>query len=149
MDGKHFEEFAVGESYVSPWRYLSESDLRRFVALAGIEEPLFESRQFLEAETDHPTWIVPGYLTLSAALGLFTRSGWFEGTGLAMLGAESLSFEAPVYVGDEIRAVVEVAATEPTSSDRGGVVTLEWTVENDDGDPVLTMTSTHFLKKRG
>lgn len=147
MDGKHYEEFTVGDSYTSPWRYISESDLRRFLALTGLQEPLFESRQFLDSETDHETWIVPGYLTLSYSLGLFSRSGWIEGTGLAMLGAEELEFVNPVSVGDEIRTRVEVADTSPTSSARGGVVVLDWDVLTQDGDIVLEMTSSHFIKK--
>lgn len=149
MDGKHFEEFEAGDRFVSQWRYIAESDLRRFITLAGIEEPLFESEQFLRSETDHHTWIVPGYLTLSFALGLFTRSGWFEGTGLAMLGAERLEFTDPVYVGDEIRTIVEVVETKPTSSDRGGILTLQWRIEKQDGTAVSELTSTHFIKKRG
>ena len=147
MDGKQYEEFAVGDSYTSPWRYLSESDLRQFLALTGLQEPLFESRQFLEDETDHETWIVPGYLTLSYSLGLFSRSGWIEGTGLAMLGAEELEFTNPVSVGDEIRTRVEVVDTTPTSSDRGGIVVLDWTVQTQDDDTVLEMTSSHFIRK--
>lgn len=148
MDGKHFEEFTVGDSYTSPWRYISESDLRQFLALTGLQEPLFESRQFLDSETDHETWIVPGYLTLSYSLGLFSRSGWIEGTGLAMLGAADLEFLNPVLVGDEIRTRVEVSDTTPTSSDRGGVVDLEWDVLTQDDTVVLEMTSSHFIRKR-
>lgn len=147
MDGKHFEEFTVGDSYTSPWRYISESDLRQFLALTGLQEPLFESRQFLDSETDHETWIVPGYLTLSYSLGLFSRSGWIEGTGLAMLGAADLEFLNPVSVGDEIRTRVEVSDTTPTSSDRGGVVDLEWDVLTQDDTVVLEMTSSHFIQK--
>ncbi|WP_254525844.1 MaoC family dehydratase [Natrinema caseinilyticum] len=148
MDGKYYEDFTVGETYTSSWRYISESDLRQFLALTGLQEPLFESRQFLESETDHETWIVPGYLTLSYSLGLFSRSGWIEGTGLAMLGADSLEFTNPVSVGDEIRTHVEVADTSPTSSDRGGVVVLDWIVLTHDDDVVIEMTSSHFIKKR-
>lgn len=81
------------------------------------------------------------------SLGLFSRSGWIDGTGLAMLGAEELEFTNPVSVGDEIRTRVEVADTSPTSSDRGGVVVLDWEVQTQDEDVVLEMTSSHFIKK--
>jgi acyl dehydratase len=147
MDGKHYQEFGVGETFVSSWRYISESDLRRFLSLTGIQEPLFESQQFLEAETDHETWIVPGYLTLSYSLGLFSRSGWLDGTGLAMLGAEELEFTNPVLVGDEIRTRVEVTDKTPTSSDRGGIVVLQWEITTQNDDTVIEMTSSHFIKK--
>lgn len=148
MEGKHFEDFAAGDEYVSGYRVVAESDFRRFLDLAGIREPLFESRQYLQSSTEHDPWIVPGFLTLSFSLGLFTRSGWIHGTGLAMLGADHLAFEAPVMVGDEIRVRVACVETTRTSSDRGGVVTLEWQTENQDGETVLEMTSTHFIAKR-
>lgn len=148
MDGKYFEDFSAGDEYVSPWRVVSESDLRRFLDLTGVREPLFESRQFLRTRTDHDRWIVPGFLTLSFSLGLFTRSGWIDGTGLAMLGAESLSFDNPVLVEDEIRVRVECFETTPTSSDRGGVIVLDWVTENQNDETVIEMTSSHFIKKR-
>lgn len=147
MDGKHYQEFSIGDTFVSSWRYISESDLRRFLSLTGIQEPLFESQQFLEAETDHEAWIVPGYLTLSYSLGLFSRSGWLDGTGLAMLGAEELEFTNPVSVGDEIRTRVEVTDKTPTSSDRGGIVVLQWDIATQNDDTVVEMTSSHFIKK--
>lgn len=148
MDGKHFEDFEVGDRYESAWRYVSESDLRRFLDLAGIREPLFESRRFVDEHTDHDGWLVPGFLTMSFSLGLFSRSGWIDGTGFAFLGAEELDFEAPVLVGDEIRTVVETAGTRPTSSDEYGLVTLEWRTEKDDGETAMTMTSSHLILRR-
>lgn len=148
MEGKYFQEFEPGESYVSPWRFVSDSDIRRFTDLTGMREPLFDSQQFIEDETDLETWIAPGFLTLSFALGLFMRSGWLHRTGLALLEIEKISFEEPVPVGSEIRAIVETTETMPTSSARGGVVTLDWNVENQDRDTVVTMESKHFIKKR-
>lgn len=147
MTGKYYEEFAVGQTYESVWKTVSESAFRRFVELAGLQEPLFESRAFLADETDYDGLLVPGYLTMSLALGLFTRSGWLDGTGLAMLGGE-FSFDGPVVADDEIRTHVEVTDTTPTSSDRGGIIELEWETETDNGDLVFTMTSTHFIKKQ-
>lgn len=147
MDGKHYEEFTVGDAYMSSWRYISESDLRQFLALTGLQEPLFESKRFLEVETDHKTWIVPGYLTMSYALGLFSRSGWIDGTGLAMLGAEDLEFTHPVAVGDEIRTRVEVVSATSTSSARGGIVVLDWVVTNQDDEVVVELTSSHFIPR--
>lgn len=69
MAGKHFEDFEPGDVYESASRIVSESDMRRFVDLVGVREPLFESRQFLESQTDHERWIIPGFLTLSFSLG--------------------------------------------------------------------------------
>lgn len=145
MAGKHFEAFSVGDRYESPWRYIAEADLRRFLDLTGLREPLFESRQFLDAHTEYERWLVPGFLTLSFSLGLFSRSGWIEGTGFAFLGAEELNFEAPVMVGDEIRTMVETVGTRPTSNDAYGLVRLAWETETDAGETAMTMTSAHLI----
>lgn len=145
MASKRFGDFEPGQTYESQWRVVSEADFRRFLDLCGIREPLFEDEQFRE-EAGHEEWVVPGFLTASFSLGLFLRSGWFDRTGLAMLGAEEMEFENPVYVGDEIRTTVEVIDTHETSSDRGGVVDLAWETETRT-ETVLTLTSAHFIRK--
>lgn len=148
MEGKHFEDFAVGDRYTSPWRYIAESDLRRFLDLTGLREPLFESRQFLDEHTEYESWLVPGFLTMSFSLGLFSRSGWIDGTGFAFLGADDLDFDAPVVVGDEIRTIVEAVETRPTSNDTYGLVRLDWQTNTDAGDTAMTMTSAHLILRQ-
>lgn len=146
MAGKYFEEFENGDRYESSWRIISESDLRRFVNLTGLREPLFMSRRYIEENTGYETWIVPGYLTMCYSLGLFMDSGWLN-KGVAYLGAEELSFNAPVYVGDEIRAVVEVTGLRATSSGEHGVVTFDWEVDTTTGDRVMSLISTHLVDR--
>jgi len=92
-------------------------------------------------------WLVPGWLTSASSIGLFLRSNWFHGTVLAILEVKRMSWDEPVIVGDEIRTNVEVVDKTETSSDRGGVIELSWRTENRDGDAVMEMNSTHFIKK--
>lgn len=148
MQGKYFEDFAVGDDYKSVYKSVTPSHVHRFVDLVGLAEPLFESGVHLEADLGHDRWMAPGILTLSLSVGLFSRSGWIEGTAIAMLGIEALTWEAPVLAGDEIRIRVECVETVPTSSDEAGVVTLEWVTENRESETVLRMTTTHYMKKR-
>lgn len=149
MQGKHFEDFAIGDTYRSVWKAVTASHVHRFVDLVGLAEPLFESGAHLESELGHDRWMAPGILTLSLSVGLFSRSGWIEGTAVAMLGIEELTWEAPVLAGDELRIRVECVETAPTDGDEAGVVTLGWVTENRDGETVLSMTTTHYMKKRG
>lgn len=146
MAGKYFQEFENGERYESSWRFISESDLRRFVDLTGLNEPLFTSKQYITENTEYDTWIVPGYLTMCYSLGLFMDSGWLD-KGVAYLGAEELTFNKPVHVGDEIRAVVDVTGLRVASSGLHGVVTFEWTVENTASDQVMSLVSTHLIQR--
>lgn len=148
MDGRYFEDHEVGDSYVSPRRIVSESDLRRFLDLTGLREPLFESRTHLEQQTTFDEWLVTGYLTLCFSVGLFSRSDWLEGTGMALLGIESVSFEEPVFVGDDIRVRVSVSETRDINHDDGGLVAYEWETENADGITVMTMQTTHLIERR-
>ncbi len=148
MQGKHFEDHAVGDRYVSPWRIVTESDLRRFLDLTGLREPLFESRRYLTERTPFESWLVTGYLTLCFSVGLFSRSNWLEGTGMALLGIDGVSFEEPVFVGDEIRVRVEVSETRDIDHDDGGIVAYEWVTENGDETTVMAMETTHLLARR-
>lgn len=148
MAGKYFEEFENGDRYESAWRYISESDLRRFVDLTGLSEPLFTSQQYVTENTEYDGWIVPGYLTMCYSLGLFMDSGWLD-EGIAYLGAEELAFDAPVHVGDEIRAIVDVTGLQKTNSGENGVVTFEWRVESTAHDRVMSLVSRHLVKRGG
>lgn len=148
MNGKHFEDHEVGDRYVSPWRVVTESDLRRFLDLTGLREPLFESEQYRDEQTPFDEWISTGYLTLCFSVGLFSRSGWLEGTGMALLGIDGVSFEEPVFVDDEIRAIVEVSETRDIDHEDGGLVAYEWVTENGDETPVMEMETTHLMARR-
>lgn len=143
MDEHYFESFDLGDEIETSRRYISESDLRRFLDLVGLREPLFDSKAFVEEESPYDGWIVPGYLTMCYSLGLFMRTGWL-GHGVAFLGAQDLSFDSPVYVGDEIQSTVTVVNTRRASSGDHGIVKFEWdTCTND--ETVMTMISDHLI----
>ena len=145
MTGKYFGQFEEGDTYTSQWKYLGESHFHRFCDLAGLREPLFESRGHAD-EDDR--WLIPGFMTVSMAAGLFSQSGWTHETSLALLEVGGIAWENPVFAGDEFRIRVEVVDTVPTSSDRGGVTELAWEGENRDGETVLEMSTKHFIEKR-
>jgi acyl dehydratase len=144
--GKLFHEFEVGDSYTTVWKTVMEGHLTQFMGLTQLEEPLFEDKQFLEEETHYDDWIVPGMLTMSMALGLFSRSGWLDDTGLALMNLDA-SFDSPVHVGDAMRADIEVVDTHETSREDGGVVELEWDIHTREHETAITVESAHFIRK--
>ncbi len=122
MPGKFFDDFVVGEEFVTPGRTLTETDVVMFAAMSGDYNELHTSETFGKS-TQFGRRIGHGLLGLAVSHGLFFRLGLVEGTAIAFLGIDSWKFEAPFFPGDTIRVKVRVAEKTPSRSkpDRGVV----------------------------
>jgi acyl dehydratase len=122
MAGKYFDEYVVGDSYVTPSRTLTETDVVMFAAMTGDYNELHTSAEFMKT-SQFGRRLVHGLLGLAVSHGLLFRLGLFEGTAIAFLGIDSWKFEAPLFFGDTIRVKVQVAETKASRSkpDRGVV----------------------------
>ena len=120
MPGKFFDDFVVGEEYITPTRTLTETDVVLFAAMSGDYNELHTSEAFGKT-TQFGKRIGHGLLGLAVSHGLFFRLGLVEGTAIAFLGIDSWKFEAPFFLGDTIRVKVRVAEKTPSRSkpDRG------------------------------
>ena len=120
MAGKYFEEFAVGDEYLSPSRTLTETDVVLFAAMSGDYNELHTSEEFGKS-TQFGKRIGHGLLGLAVSHGLFFRLGLLEGTAIAFLGVESWNFEGPFFIGDTIRVKIRVAEKKESKKkpDRG------------------------------
>lgn len=122
MGGKFFDEWVVGEEYMTPSRTITETDVVMFAAMSGDYNELHTSEEFMK-DSQFGTRIVHGLLGLAVSHGLLFRTGLLEGTAIAFLGVDSWKFEAPIFFGDTIRVKVKVAEKRPSKSkpDRGVV----------------------------
>jgi len=120
MPGKFFDEWIVGDEFVTPSRTLTETDVVMFAAMSGDYNELHTSEEFMK-HSQFGRRIVHGLLGLAVSHGLLFRTGLLEGTAIAFLGIESWKFEAPCFFGDTIRVKVKVAETRAsrTNPDRG------------------------------
>ncbi len=138
--GFNWTELAEGDRFRTFGRTITEPDLMGFVALTGMQEPLF-------VDVTHPGALgarpVPGVLTYALIEGLLLR-GMVHGTGLAMLETE-MHPRAPVRVGDTVRALVEVTEVRPTSRGNRAVVTSAVQVLNQHGSVVMDYTVKRLL----
>ena len=130
--GLYWQQLAVGQRFRSFGRTVTESDLMGFVALTGMQEPLFVDATYPGALGPRP---VPAALTHALAEGMVLR-GMAQGTGLALLEL-TIRPLAPVRVGDTIRAVVEVTEVRPTSRHGRAVVGCAVRVSNQRGEAVM------------
>lgn len=122
MQGKFFDQWIIGEEYVTPGRTVTETDVVIFAAMTGDYNELHTSEQFMK-ESQFGRRIVHGLLGLSISHGLLFRTGFLEGTVIAFLGIDSWEFKAPIFFGDTIRIKIKVAEKKASKSkpDRGVV----------------------------
>ncbi len=122
MAGKYFDEFVVGDEFLTPSRTITETDVVMFAAMTGDYNELHTSEEFTK-NSQFGKRLVHGLLGLSISHGLLFRLGLFEGTAIAFLGIESWKFEAPLFFGDTIRVKVKIEEAKASRSkpDRGVV----------------------------
>ncbi len=147
MRGKFFDEWVVGEEYITPSRTMTETDVVMFAAMSGDYNELHTSEEFMKS-SQFGKRIVHGLLGLAVSHGLLFRTGLLEGTAIAFLGVESWKFQAPIFFGDTIKVKVKVAEKKPskTKPDRG-VVKLFLEVINQDDTVAQSGFKTIMIKR--
>jgi acyl dehydratase len=141
--GFTWQQLQVGQRFRTFGRTVTEHDLMGFVALTGMQEPLFVDATLEGALGPRP---VPAALTHALIEGIVLH-GMAHGTGLALLET-TIRARAPVRVGDTIGAEVTVAEVRPTSAGGRAVVTSEIRVLNQRGDVVMDYTAKRLLAGR-
>jgi acyl dehydratase len=129
MAGLYFEDFKIGDQFVSPRRTVTEADVVSFAGLSGDFNPLHTDHLFA-AETRFGRPIAHGLLVLAIADGLVSRLGIHDGTVIAMLGVNDWNFRRPVFFGDTLYARVTIVDKRETSNATQGVISRRLEVFN-------------------
>lgn len=116
--GLSFDEFALGQTYASPARTVTEADIAAFAAWSGDWNPLHTDEEFAR-RTPFRGRVAHGLLIQSISTGLASRMGIFDGT-IAALAGMRLEFVLPVRAGDTVRLELEVREMDPEPSRRRG-----------------------------
>lgn len=119
--GRYWEEFAAGESFRSPSRTVTETDVVMFAAMSGDYNEIHTSESWARERGPYGRRVAHGLLCLGMGHALMLRLGILEGTALALLGIEGWRFTAPVFFGDTLHVEFTVAETRESRSrpDRG------------------------------
>jgi len=64
----YFEDFGIGQKFITSSRRVTETDITDFIQLTGISSPLFMDEEFAK-KSIHKGRIAPGPLTFSFAMG--------------------------------------------------------------------------------
>lgn len=132
--GRYFEEFAVGERFVTRGRTITEADIVAFAALTGDYNPLHVDAEFGKM-TQFGERIAHGMLGASYAVGLIAALGLTEGTVIAIVNM-TWDFTAPIKIGDTIHVDQTVKSMRETKKTDRGIIIFEVKLINQRGEVV-------------
>ncbi len=141
----YFEEFNTGDSFNTRSRLITGTDVDLFAALTGATNPVFLADECGRA-MGYKGRMAPGMLTLSLAVGLQYSAGLLD-HARAFLGISDLRFLAPLNPGDAIKCQTEVTNKKDMGEDNG-IVTFNWSCENQDRNTVLQAEATFMILKQ-
>lgn len=148
MVAKYYEDFKTGEKHLTLGRTVTESDIVSFAALTSDWNPLHTDEEWCKKYSMFKRRIAHGALTLCLGIGLITRLGWFDGTVKAFLGLDKLRLTAPVFIGDTIRAEVEIMETR-LSRKGEGIVKIRPVIYNQRNEKVGEFEMTLIIERKG
>jgi acyl dehydratase len=137
--GLYLEDFEVGQKLVTTGRTITEADIVSFAGLSGDYNQIHTDEEYSRL-SPFGTRVAHGLLGLAIASGLVVQTGIMEGTVLAFREITNWKFIKPVYIGDTIHVVVEVLEIKPMPRLGGGVIDIEFNVENQKDETIMRGT---------
>jgi acyl dehydratase len=134
--GLYLEDFALGETFKTKGRTVTEADIVIFTGLSGDFNPLHIDEEYCRA-TPHGTRIAQGLLGLSIASGLVSQLGLLTGTAIGFLGM-NWRYTGAIRAGDTIHVEITTKEARPTSKPGRGVLIRQLDIINQKGEVVQT-----------
>lgn len=147
MSDRYFEDFQVGERFVSSGMTLTEAGIIEF-ARQWDPQPFHIDKEFAE-KWQYGGLIASGLHTMCVTLKLWLELGVLKACNLGSPGLGETQFPRPVRPGDTLRVVTDIVQIRPSASkpDRG-VCRLRQVTINQRGEPVMEQETTVILKRR-
>ena len=149
FEGKQFfEDVEVGTEIDCGSRTVTEEEIVEF---AEQFDPLtMHTDPDAAEEGPYGGVIASGYHTLAMTVSLLVEASRGDRAVIAGLEIDDVEWHRPVRPGDTISPTMEVVDKRASEGSSGtGVVSLRITVENDDGEVVLTYDDYELVKRRG
>ena len=132
LTARYFDDFSVGDRFVTASRTVTEADVTAFAGLSGDYNPIHTDKEFGGASA-YGERIAHGVLGLAIATGLKFRLGVFDGSVIAVLGFD-WNFKAPIRIGDTIHCTLVIEEKRPTRNPERGILFQRIQVLNHHGD---------------
>lgn len=146
--GKYYKEFEIGELIKhTKTKTILESDNNLFSLLTMNHHPVHLDKEYCK-EQQHGEILVVGTLVFSLVVGITVSD--ISGKAIANLDYENVNHNAPVFVGDTLRAETEVLdKRESKSKNDRGIVYVETKAYNQNDELVLTFRRHVLILKKG
>jgi len=146
MEPMYFDDFKVGQEFVTKARTVTEADVVNFAQLSWDTNQLHTDVEYAK-RTPFGERIAHGMLGIVIHSGLSQMLGIMEGTILAFKGM-TWNFHLPIKIGDTVHVVQRVKEMRETSKPDRGLLTFEKELINQRGEIVQTGTTTVLLSRK-
>jgi acyl dehydratase len=147
VSDRYFEDFKVGERFVSGGLTMTEAGMIEF-ARQWDPQPFHIDAEF-SRKWAFEGLIASGLHTMCVTLRLWLDLGLFRACSLGSPGLGETQFPRPVRPGDTIRVVTDIVELRlSTSKPDRGICRLRQVTINQRGEPVMEQETTVFLKRR-
>jgi acyl dehydratase len=140
----YFDDFQVGQQFVSKARTITEADIVNFAGLSWDHNQLHTDAEYA-GQTQYGKRIAHGLLGVVAHAGLTYQLT--EDSILALLELR-WKFHLPLCIGDTVRVEQTVKDLRESSTGDRGILTFEKEVKNQTNEVVQSGTTTILLAKR-
>ncbi|MHC6800739.1 MaoC family dehydratase [Vibrio antiquarius] len=144
---KFFEDFEIGESFMTGARTITETDIVMHAMHSGDWQPHHTNEEFAK-EQPFKTRLAHGNLTFCISTGLIFQAS-SENPNIMAYGFNKVRYPNPVFPGDTIK--VEVTVTEKKDHPKKkthGVMTQTEVTTNQRGETVAYAEHQLFVAKR-
>ncbi|MDE2164791.1 MAG: MaoC family dehydratase [Alphaproteobacteria bacterium] len=143
----YFEDFKVGDRFVTPGKTLTEKEIIDFARVYDPQE--FHLDPVAAKQTIYGGLIASGFQTLAFGFRLVYDTGILTAASMGSPGFDELRWLKPVRPGDTLHVEMEVTESRPSQSkpDRG-IMRAAYRYLNQKGEAVLTYTAMHLLKRK-
>lgn len=147
MSDRYYEDFRVGERYVSGGMTMTEAAIIEF-ARQWDPQPFHTDVEFAK-NWSFGGLIASGLHTMAVTLKLWLEQAVFRASSLGSPGIGEVQFPRPVRPGDTLRVVTDIVELRPSASRRDrGIARIRQVTINQRGEHVMEQETVVFLKRR-
>ena len=140
-----FEDWQVGEKFYVPSRTMTDALFSAFQLASGDNHPIHYDRPYCQAR-GHRDLLAHGYQVVAQACAGASVLPHHMGEALIGFLEQSSRFLAPVYAGDTLYPMLEIADLKEGRTT--GVVTVTLAIHNHDGTLVCDGNQKYLLRKK-
>jgi acyl dehydratase len=147
MSDRYFDDFEVGEKFLSPGITVTESMIIDY-ALQYDPQPFHVDAEAAKA-SHFGGLIASGFQTVALGFRAFLLLGLYRACSMGSPGMDEIRWPRPVRPGDTLKAEMTVMDVKPSRSkpDRGMLFT-QFRILNQRGEEAMTFKCMHMLARR-